>query len=193
MGYSTSKQTLEDFRHQLTYLEQGKEQVWLTEVGKAGYIAYKIRECLYIARLYPTEYPQLAAAAENFTVEVVAPNKVQARAAGNPTQAVIMTQGAGEHPKESVTHGLEDPRRRAGLATAGPQTSFSIIEVWKKAQPSNDPIYFPDAALDEEQLTLLYNWTQNRTPKLMILVDDAALTLGPVDEDIAQFAWSPAA
>ena len=196
MGYSTSRLTLnaQIEAGNLDQLLRGQGCRWIVQPGEASKFAYKIREALYIARLYADDYKTLADAAANFTIEVVNPTTVQARLTKTPTEATILTAAPEPHGQPPVrsqapTHGLDIARRP--ITTAGQQTEFSIIDVWQKAQPSLDPIHFPDAALSNEQLERLWKWAEGRTPSLMIMVSGNGLTLSPIDEAVIEYAWRP--
>ncbi len=59
-------------------------------------------------------------------------------------------------------------------------------------QPSSDPINFPQAALDDSSLLMLYNFCKNGTPPLMMMVSEDSVTISLVDRAVVQYAWTPA-
>lgn len=191
MGYSKSIKTLENFYQYVQPLEKGLPYAWITEPGLADKVAYKIRECLYIARIYESRYPALAAAADKFIIEVVSSSKVQAAYSTRPTEATILSGAENVSPQSGG-----DPNVIAGraVATSGEQTVFTIIDAWLRAAKngnSNSTLHFPNAQLSDTQLQALWEWTKTRTPPLMIMVDDGSITLSPVDEEVVQYAWRP--
>ncbi len=190
MGYSTSIATLERLYEFIKPLENGEPYAWITEEGYAPKLAYKIRECLYIARLHPSRYQALADAADRMVIEVVSSSKVQARLSIAPTEAMILTQGS--QAMVSPQHGSTNQLLSRAIATSGEQTAFTIIEAWKRSQPNLTPIAFPDAKLNYEQLLALWNWCQTWKPKpLMLMVDEDSVTLGPREDQIVQYSWHP--
>ena len=131
-------------------LESGDPYTWIITPAEGGKVtardldtwAYKMRECLYIARLFPEKFQRLAAAASRYVITpVYGTNKVTATLTSTRPTEVQVVEGA------SPTHGLADQPIGRAIATAGEQTVFSIIEAWKMAQPNNQPIHFPQARL----------------------------------------------
>lgn len=189
MGYSKSLKTLQEFYHHVQPLEKGENYVWVTEQGFTGKLAYKIRECFYIASLYPVQYPRLAEVARHFVIEEVAgTNKVQARWTSAPTEALVLSSG---YATVSPQHGGTVASLGRTIATSGEQTMFTVIEAWRASQPSNTPIHFPSARLSDTELLGLYNWAKAWKPPLMLMVDEDSLTVGPVEDDIEQYSWHP--
>lgn len=185
MGYSRSKVTLEKMLPTLQELNAGRPCAWMLDTPEQALkFAYQVREALFIAKLYSKEYPFLGQAAERFVIEVDG-NKVAAVMSTNTTEAVILVDGE----RKPNNQGLA----KAGpvLATSGPQSAFTIIDIWRRMQPSNDPINFPQAALDESNLLMLYNFCKNGTPPLMMMVSDDSVTIGLVDRAVVQYSWTP--
>jgi len=183
MAYSRSKVTLEAIKGELQELALGKPQAWVMANEKSAYAwAYKVREALHIAKAYPSEYPGLAVAAENYVIEVHF-NRVEARRALNTTEFAAQSG-------EGINQGLELARR--AVSTSGKMTVFTIVDSWRKVQPSNDPLHFPQADLTIEELTMLYRWAKAWKPPLMLMVDGPAVTVGPADPHAIQYEWTPA-
>ncbi len=190
MGYSTSITTLERLYEYVKPIENGEPYAWITEEGYAPKLAYKIRECLYIARLHRSRYPELADQADRMVIEVVSSSKVQARVSVAPTEAMILSQGV--QSPVSPQHGSSSVTLGRAVATSGEQTAFTIIEAWKRSQPNLTPISFPTAKLDYQQLLALWNWCQSWKPKpLMIMLDEESVTLGPREDQVVQYSWQP--
>lgn len=183
MGYSRSIRTLEKVLGDLADLAMGKPQAWIIQGDPKAVQdwAYKVREALFVAALYPQAYPSLANAAKDYTIEVHG-NRVEARRARQTTE---FAAAAGE----GINTGQEIARR--SVQTSGKQTVFLIVDSWRKAQPTNDPMHFPQAALSQEELGLLYKWAQAWKPPLMLMVDGEAVTIGPADKHVIKYAWRP--
>lgn len=187
MGYSKSKLTLDKNRHILaSWEETGIYPTWDVKEGEADYFAYKIREMLYIARLYPETYPKLAELAGGCRVVVTSPSHVEIKAAVGTPEAVALTQPVGVVVQ--------------GLATAGPEaalqsplaTAVEIIAAWTAKQPTNERIPFPRAQLPPQELVKLYRWTQQLNPPWLIFEVGGSVTLQKYSKDMADMAWTPA-
>lgn len=193
MGYSNSREVLESRREYWTPLLRQEPYVWILEGQPSSADldtwAYKIRECFHIANLSEniSHYPELVAASKIFAVQPVkGTNKVQAVLTAVATETSVAQHSA------SPTHGLVDQPLGRIISTAGEQTIFTIIDSWKKSQPNNQPIHFPQAALSYEQLLALWRWAQSWKPwPLMILVDGESLTLGPPEDAVLEYSWKP--
>jgi hypothetical protein len=181
MAYSRSEETLKAMLPDLQELNLGRSQAWLVTQGTPHEWAYKVREALFIAKRYKDRYPKLAEAADLFSIFVDG-NKVEARRARNTTE-VAAYSGAG------INQGLELAGR--SVSTSGAQSPFTIIEAWRKSQPSNQAMHFPQAALSDEALAILYKWAQSWKPPLMLMVDGEAVTVGPADAHVVKYAWQP--
>ena len=184
MGYSRSVQTLINMLPHLELLHQDRPCKWTTEPGGAHKFAYKLREALYIARLYAGQFPELARAADRYRIEILSDRQVQARPAAGTTAATVETL-----PVATVTTGMEvagGPRQMSG-----PQSAASIMQTWLDAQPTNDKFYFAEARLSNDELLKLHRWAKEQ--KLLFFVDDQSggLNLQKEDRDLADFAWSP--
>lgn len=187
MGYSTSAKTIEAIKEYLKPLEEGRPWGWDLETGgdhtAAGRWAHKVREALYIAHhYYPDKYPALAQAHLRFTIKVASPTRVEAIPALNTAVGAIVGQGS------VTTHGVA-PAGNTGQA--GSQTALTIIDYWRRAQPTNTPLHFPNAALSDEDLNALYRWCQSRTPKMMFMKYEDSITLSMLDEEAVSAAWHP--
>jgi hypothetical protein len=181
MGYSTSKQTLNQMLPDLTLLAEGKGCIWKVDPNEAHKYAYKIREALYIASLYPDEYPELVRARDEFVIEITSSREVQARKARGKSTASV-------RPFEGVNTGLEE----GGIAKrlVGAHTAASIIQAWTEVQPNNDRFFFPEAELLDDDLVVLHRWAE--TKKLIFFVSqDGGLTLQRYDSSLDGLSWSP--
>lgn len=190
MGYSTSTYTLDERIRsgELDLLAKGQACTWIVSTGNASKFAYKIREALYIARIHADTYPALAKAADQYIIEVANASTVFARHTAANTEATILATGGSENTG-TPTHGLEKAGR--AIQSNGPQSQFTIIDTWRRAEPSSEPIHFPTADLDDEQLEQLWLWSQNHRPPLMLMVSGESITVSLWNEHVGQYAWKP--
>lgn len=195
MAYSTNPETLRAWLPHLGELIEGRTCKWKLTEPRAAWFAYKTREALAIARLMQTNgvYSgtdsdfilaayNLSLMAEKVRVTVSAPDEVQAVLAAQPPEAEVL---AGVTP----TQGLEP----AGILPSqdlGRQTAQSIQEEWEARQPSNDPLHFPRANLELNEMLKLHSWATSM--HLLILEADGAITLRRKERGLEEFAWSPA-
>jgi hypothetical protein len=194
MAYSRSESTLKRMLPDLAPIARGRTQKWDTEPGRAWYMASRIREALYIARnVFPHRYPELAAAARSFVIEVLDDHTVQARPTSN-TPATAISNGEGLTETETPTHDVT-PTHGLELALSvprtivGQRTATDIISWWLRAQPTNDKLVFTEVQLDDHELDMLAQWASSRTPRWMIVVNRAEgiVTLSPFQPGIP--AW----
>lgn len=131
-------------------------------------------------------HKELALAAERFTIEVIDEERgiVQAVPTTSTTEAARLTATTSDGTLQSGA--VAGPRTNQ---LAGVQTALSVVEHWMRAQPSNDKFYFPEAELDEQELTKLFLWARPR--RLMLIVSGKALTLSPLDIHVAAVQWKP--
>lgn len=162
MGYSRSPHTLRKIEAELAPLTAGKPHAWRVADRRPDKWAYKVHEGLYIASLYPEEFPALAAVRDSYEIVIVGRDVVEAR-----------------------------PRSTAGAsssaASVGPpavlycRSLTDIVDYWLKQQPSA-PVCFPNAHLtpgDEEALTA---FCSSRTPPWTAAVAPDGVTLSPRDQ-----------
>lgn len=189
MGYSRSPKTLEAIRPLLDDLERGLACVWEVAPGEEHKWAYKVREALYIARLFPDRYPALAQAADAFKVEVAERGRVRAVTAGNTLQPKVLGSAV-----PIVSQGLDDDQpglahKVRSVSLTGSQTAASIMKAWYLSQPSNHPLYFPQAVLDRQELLELYRLAADQ--HLIFFESEGAITLQRTTMDLMDLAWSP--
>ena len=178
MAYSRSESTLIKMLPELQELALGRPQAWIVEEGNAHLWAQKVREALFVATLNREKYPTLAQAYDRYAVHVEG-----ARVETRLKRRISPVVGDVGVAPSGTTRSVSVP---------GTQTPFTIIETWRKAQPSNNPIHFGEASLSEDQLNILYKWAQSWKPPLMLMVDGTSVTVGPADPHVAQYAWRPA-
>lgn len=187
MGYSKSKATLDKFRPFLEQVEKGGFPAWDVKEGQADKLAYRIREALYIARLYPEAYPELARVSAGIRVVVTSPSHVEIKAAVGTPEAVLLAD-----PGESAlaVQGIANAEKPVATQQQN-MTAEQVIEAWKGQQPSNSKLTFPYANLEPAELLKLHEWSSKLTPPWLMLEFDGKLTLQPWSRDIADLAWSP--
>jgi hypothetical protein len=177
MGYSKSRETLEKMLPQLDQIASGNPCVWVVD-GDPHAFAYKVREALYIAKLYRLDYPSLAQAASIFTIKIERPNRVLAVRA-EETHAYITVTGE-DHEVIEV--------RKENLRKQRPQTATTVMQAWLE-NPSAKQIHFPEAKLSRADLEALYQWSTKR--ELIFFNAGDGLTIQPYEKDLAEFAWNP--
>lgn len=190
MGYSTNPRTLDQIRPLLDNLEKGLSCTWEVSAGSENKWAYKVREALYIARLYKDRYPALAQAADAFKIEIAQRGVVRAVPAGNTLEPRVLSSGGPvtvNHGIDGDTPGLAHKTRSVSLT--GPQSAESILHAWFMTQPSNQPLYFPDAALDHNELIKLHGLASDQN--LIFFESEGAITLQHRTADLVEFAWDP--
>lgn len=185
MGYSINREVLEARRDLMAELELGRACRWTTaaDMRATKQLAYDIREALYIASLYPQEFPALARARESFSIFVIKPGLIEAKPRSSATAPAVVRHD------ETPIHGLGPFGREQ--STVGKTTATEIVEAWDAHAPSLDPINFQQTTLPPEELRALYNWAIAHTPHLMLLVGDGFLTVSLRDPDVDAFAWHP--
>lgn len=182
MGYSTSTVTIENRAHLLGSLQEGKPCRWRTEPGNENHLAYQIREALHVAKLHPEEYPGLARASKEFSIEIAGRGMVRARKLSEEPDTLVVDA---TKPEE-----IEEVAKDEPLTEHGPQTALSIIQIWLDVQPFNGKLVFPEAQLDPDSLTKLYRWTQKK--ELLLFASESGTTLMPDDGEIdPDLAWNP--
>jgi hypothetical protein len=190
MGYSESRATLERIKGDLQPIADGKACQWQVKDISARAYAYKLREGLYIASLYPGEYPELALNGPYFTIEVVDRGRgiVQARPKpGFQTQVSVMSP----HSPGVAVQGLAN--QGAPDEIMGIQTAIGVVDAWSRVGHQNHRVRFPQAQLGRADLISIYNWSRRQEPVvLMFVTPEGALTLKhkTIDSEAA-LAWGP--
>lgn len=204
-GYSKNPATAEKLLPLLQPLAEGNLCTWQTEEGQAEHLAYKIREALYIARLFkdrnerivlktPLDGPSgefrwqqadkmvaIARMAERVRIVTTSRSTVEARLQKGAPEALVIAGGA------TPNQGYENPGR--SVVTLTRQTVRTIQDAWQAMQPSNTPLHFPHAKLSYEELSELFAWAESFG--LILLESDGALTIQRKTIDLEPFKWSP--
>lgn len=185
MGYSTNPAVLESRRPALAELEAGRACRWTLPTQDPTLTrrrANEIREALYIAKLHRAEYPDLAAAADTFSIHIVGPGVIEAR----PKQGrdALLTPDTLVPQHGTQTWGSQAP-------SVGVSTAEEVIDAWRLHLPSNDPVHFPQSTLSISELRRVYAWATTSTPRLMLLVGDGFLTISLREAGTEPYAWVP--
>lgn len=188
MGYSINPELITERGHLLLDLARGLPAVWTVSppsLHEARRLVYNIRECLHIASLYPDRFPELARAADMFSLHVVDGSRVEAR----PKTRSQVVAARGDTTRGTPIHGGEIARPQ--VPQVGLTTAEELIDSWQRQAPSQDPILFQRTTLDTGELIKLYAWAQ-RPPRKMILVGEDHITLSLYEAETASIAaWSP--
>lgn len=186
MGHSTSRDTLTKRLPILAELAAGKACQWEVTPptpDASRKLAREIHEALYVASLYPKEYPALAEARRAFSIHIVRPGLVEARRRPardlDPRATGLTTHGGGDQPAFKP------------VPLVGHTTAQGIMDAWDGHTPSLDPLHFQQTTLPGVELIRLYAWAQGHTPKLQILVGAGFITLSLVEAGMEGFAWHP--
>lgn len=145
----------------------------------ASKFSYKVREALYIASLYPEDYPELAQAARVFEIKARG-DRVLAVPTEHPDVATIDVKAKPEKEEPEET-------ANATLMVHGYQTVMTIIE--KCIDTKKDSISFPDAELSDEDLIRLYRWAAVRNK--LLFVSSPGITVQTAQDDLRELAWTP--
>lgn len=156
MAYSRSPVTLIRRKPHIEPMFRGETQRWIApfpeDTTEATTWAYKIRECLYVAKRHPGRFPTLARNAERYYVEVLDEKTVQA----SISNGAILGQMA------AIT-----------LPDAAPQpitfseaiSRFEIVQcLLRTGAGASGPLYFPNATLAPLELSKLATWAISLDP-----------------------------
>lgn len=171
----------------LAELEAGRACQWVVDPpdpDATRKLAREIHEALYVASLYPGDYPALASARRSFSIHIVRPGLVEARQ--KPTRDLSPSPTAG-----LSTHGGGDQPAYREVQLVGHTTAQGLMDAWAGHMPSLDALRFQQTTLPGVELIRLYAWTQKHTPRLQILVGQGFITLSLVEAGMADFAWHP--
>jgi hypothetical protein len=185
----------------LQQLERWRSAAWNTDPGDARRVAIRVREALYIAAQHPEDFPELAVAAEHFSVHVVSPTRVEARPKRVPkTEASTLADSANKgsvHPDnrsvDSPVHGIGEGLQLREVPRVGLVNAAQVVDAWMKHLPSNDPLLFTETVLPYSELLTLYRWCSTKTPKLMFFVSEQSklLTLSLREAGVYADSWHP--
>lgn len=169
----------------LADLERCKPTKWVTvkDAVVTERLAYRIRECLYIAARYPRRFPELAKASENFAIHIVEDGLVEARWKTGGTETGVQTWGS---QQEGEVQGKI-------VSVTKYSTAEGLKNAWMEHLPSSDPLHFKQTLLSYEEMVDLYTWATHRTPRLMLLADEPneKITISLLDPTVLEFAWAP--
>lgn len=180
MGYSKNISTLRTMRPQLALLIELQPCRWERPGEDADRWAYKIREALSLAVRVTRQNAgnaedwiiALAAAKEKFEIRVINPRLVEASFATDLETSIRPTP---------VVQGMAPAGRSHTVGEV--KTLEDLMSIWQGAQPTNDPIHFPNCLLSDQDLALAADWATTLRPPWMLLKPKGtqAVTLAPND------------
>lgn len=177
MGYSNNPALVRKARELLQPLTTGKDFVW-TGVTDPRRLAYRLRECLAIARKHPEEFPQLNQFAHKYiirtftgSVAAIMPEEPQSMAA-RPTV-----------PQAAVSQFVID----------SPVSVAQVIEAWINQQPSLALLILTNCSFSNSELSELALWASRNEPAWMVLHErgERSVTLALDDPAIQTYRVAP--
>lgn len=182
-GYSTNPETLRKILPLFEGLAEGDmTAAWEVEPGTTDYWSQKLREGLYIARLYPEEFPLLARVASRVRIVKINEGRIQAQ----PAKHFSLPTSAGAGGAAPTT--FEDAEHTTTFV--GQQTPESIVATWTEMQPSNAALLFPQAGLGANEMMRLFEWASPLG--LLLFRSGLTITVSRRRRGIEKLAWSPA-
>lgn len=161
MGYSTSIATVRKAAPVLQPLLSGQDFCWTGLPDPQGF-AYKLRECLHIARQNPAEFPQLSKFAHKYRIEVLT-GSVYAR---------MIPDAGTSHPQPLTQNGT------AASVVNNPSTVLEVVQAWLRQQPATTPILITDCHFTNAELERLEKWATQQQPAWKLeQTSDTSLTL----------------
>jgi hypothetical protein len=186
MPYSKNPDRLVQLLPFMSHLIERQDCFWNVEGRKVTpqVLTYRIREGLYIGKLYKDKFPQVAAIADDVSVEIDG-ERVIARF-GRILQVPLpqaMQDYAGVQTQLAALRPQPEPMAvRYSLET--------IAALWAK-RTSNGKVNLPMYTPSDDELLGLYNWGTNLTPPVMLMPSDNSLTLIEYDEELEGMNWTP--
>lgn len=165
MGYSHSLATIQKNQRLLAPLLKGGPVVtWYpTQDQDLHSIAYKLRECRYIARNRRAEVPKLAAIFDEYEVKVNhRRNCVEAIRISEPMELEI-----------EIVPIVETRATRIKYATSSAQ----VIQEWLNHEPMTAPLIFEQAVLPDEDLGEVIRWASSIEPPWIVIQEGDRLTI----------------
>jgi hypothetical protein len=174
-------------------LIEGRTWAWELSSADGWQFSYKMREAMKIALIYPHDYPRIAAVAEAFEFHVMNQGKrVEARRKKGAPNAATVSVGGSVNERATPIHGLGG-LQRTDIALVGLATCVQVVASWMKQAPIQEPMYFTETKLSDEEKSKLYQWCKAQTPRKMFFVDETerTLTLSIAEEETEEFSWHP--
>lgn len=175
MGYSTNPVTIRKMIGELGGLLHGRPEVW-QRGADAPKFAYKLRECLAIAQLYPNEFPGLAKAARELTIKVdggtvMAMPKKMREMVHSPEKSWVSEQKV--LPAGWEMTNAENPE----YSLIAPETIAQVIQFWLNTQPGLEPIKLLNVTFTNSELQQLTKWAANLEPAWAVTHEPGTSTL----------------
>jgi hypothetical protein len=185
MPYSKNPDRLVQLLPFMTHLIEGQDCFWNVEGRKVTpeTLAYRLREALYIGRLYKDRFPRVAAISDDVTIEI---DGFRVIAKHGRTLHVPMPQPMQDYAAQQQSYVFE--RQPAPMEIR--YSLETIGALWSKRTQGkvNLPMYTPS----NEELVSLYEWGLTQSPPVMLMPSDNSLTLIEHDEELDGMNWTPA-
>lgn len=175
MGYSHSIHTVRRRNYLLTGILRREQEVTFScsSAEEALKLAYQLRECFYIARRKPHEFPILAERAKEYSVRVTGNRVVAVRP---PSQNDVSSEYVSAH----ISHVPDVPvQLRRSIPFAG--SSAAVIQAWLD---DPQPTEFADAPLTPVDEGEVIRWANQLEPPWEIIRKGKKLILQP--QEISQ-------
>ena len=185
MGYSRSPAVVERELPHLGELIAGRACAWHVDppdrLATERFLT-RLRQALAAARYNAVKFPELARAAERFSLHYIRDGLIEARPKSDSTKSVLQSS-------VPVSSGAVQGRP---VSTVNKSNALAVVQAWDAHLPSSDPLNFPGADLSEAELTRLYHWAKSNVPKLMLLVAPGILTVSLLEAGAEAIEWRPA-
>ncbi len=175
MGYSNNEQTLRSRLDLIEPLLEGKEVTWQVVPGHENQLAYKIRECLRIARKNPEKFPEFARISRSYRINVPRPGTVTATLLEPIPEVKVITSPA----LETLT---------AQTANSAAAIIQYILDIEKRGAAPRK-INYSGVTLPPAELRKLYNW--GKASGWLMFVSKLGIVIQQHDESLVEFAFDP--
>lgn len=156
MGYSNNPALVRRAAETLRPLIERKSVVW-SNIQHPSRFAYKIRECLSIARAHPAEFPELSQVAHRYLI----------RCFGGTVEARLVDEAANwanvAHT-EIVTAVPASTRH----VIDNPTSVLQVVNAWIHTRPSSLPYLLTNCSFSNAELQKLASWAEQQTPPWMV-------------------------
>ena len=193
MGYSRSRDVLRQMIPQLKQVLDQEIKGWeLDDQQQARTWAYKIREALKIASLYPEEFPEYARMAQNYKVIersqyvlLELKERRQVTPVGIKGVLRVPTTSVGPTAKVVSEEELAAPHTDVQVDKSV-ENMIAICSATKRERE-----VFRNAKLSNTDMIRLYEWAQAQEPKWMIFSAMGDVTLRHWTSEYEGTDWTP--
>lgn len=159
MGYSSNPVTVHNNAELLAPLLTGSNYVW-TNLPNPRATAYKLRECIRIACLYPDQFPRLAQLGPRYRISVV-----------NGTVAA----------QYFSAEELKIEKKDVAAVLNNPISVMDIVQFWLDQPEPRKPILVTAPNLTNAEIGRLEHWASKLDPKWKVVVGEGTIRLEPTD------------